>query len=129
LDSRLGRSRFITDQESSSSGIGGIVEDIVAVLDEREAGGEDAPERRAPGKNAAILDVTLYLESTLALLVRSFGGQVEEEIMSSVAERFLCALAYKYIDGLVLKATNYWDIEYERKDASGLVVRRCTSAG
>ena len=105
------------------------MEEVIAVLDERNAEGDDEPELRPPGKNAAILDVTLYLESTLALLVRSFGGHVEEDVMSKVAERFLCALAYKYIDGIVLKATDYWDIEYERQDGSGLVVRRCTPAG
>ena len=105
------------------------MEEVIAVLDERNAAGNDEAELRPPGKNAAILDVTLYLESTLALLVRSFGGHVEEEIMGQVAERFLCALAYKYVDGIVLKATDYWDIEYERRDGSGLVVRRCTPAG
>ena len=105
------------------------MEEIIAVLDERNAEGDDEPGLRPQGKNAAILDVTLYLESTLALLVRSFGGHVEEDVMSKVAERFLCALAYKYIDGIVLKATDYWDIEYERQDGSGLVVRRCTPAG
>ena len=105
------------------------MEEVIAVLDERNAAGDDKPELRPPGKNAAILDVTLYLESTLALLVRSFGGHVEEDVMSNVAERFLCALAYKYIDGMVLKATDYWDIEYERRDGSGTVVRRCTPAG
>ncbi len=105
------------------------MEDVIAVLDERNAAGNDESEIRPPGKNAAILDVTLYLESTLALLVRSFGGHVEEDVMSNVAERFLCALAYKYIDGIVLKATDYWDIKYERRDGSGIVVRRCTPAG
>ena len=105
------------------------MDEFIAVLDERNAEGEDEAELRPPGKNAAILDVTLYLESTLALLVRSFGGHVEEEIMGQVAERFLCARAYKYVDGIVLKATDYWDIEYERRDGSGLVVRRCTPAG
>jgi hypothetical protein len=106
-----------------------FVEEIIAILDRPGAGAENEQGVRPPGKNAAILDVTLYLESTLALLVRSFGGQVEEEIMSSVAERFLCALAYKYIDGIALKATDYWNIEYERRDAGGLVVRRCASTG
>jgi hypothetical protein len=105
------------------------MEEVIAILDEPNAGGNDEPELRPPGKNAVILDVTLYLESTLALLVRSFGGHVEENVMNNVAERFLCALAYKYIDGIVLKATDYWDIKYERRDASGLVVRRCTPAG
>lgn len=105
------------------------MEEIIAVLDGPGGGAANEQEIRPPGKSAAILDVTLYLESTLALLVRSFGGQVEEAIMSNVAERFLCALAYKYIDGMVLKATDYWNIEYERRDAGGLVVRRCTSAG
>ena len=104
------------------------MEDVIAILDQRNAEGDDEPELRPPGKNAAVLDVSLYLESTLALLVRSFGGQVEEDIMRDVAERFLCALAYKYIDGITLKATDYWDIEYERRDGSGLVVRRYTPA-
>ena len=81
------------------------MEEVIAVLDERNAEGDDEPELRPPGKNAAILDVTLYLESTLALLVRSFGGHVEEDVMSNV------------------------DIEYERRDGSGTVVRRCTPAG
>jgi hypothetical protein len=105
------------------------MEEIIAILDERDTEGDDEPEIRLPGKNAVILDATLYLEATLALLVRSFGGHVEEDVMIKVAERFLCSLAYKYIDGIVLKATDYWDIEYERRDASGLVVRRCTPAG
>ena len=105
------------------------MEDVIAVLEERNNNGDDEAELRPSGKNAAILDVNLYLESTLALLVRSFGGHVEEEVMGNVAERFLCALAYKYIDGIVLKATDYWDIEYERRDGSGLVVRRYTPAG
>jgi hypothetical protein len=105
------------------------MEEVIAVLDERNAEGDDHSEVRPSGKNATVLDVTLYLESTLALLVRSFGGHVEEDVMSKVAERFLSALAYKYIDGMVLKATDYWDIEYERRDGSGLVVRRCTPAG
>ena len=105
------------------------MEEVIAVLDERNAEGDNGSEVRPSGKNATVLDVTLYLESTLALLVRSFGGHVEEDVMSKVAERFLCALAYKYIDGIVLKATDYWDIEYERRDGSGLVVRRCTPAG
>ena len=105
------------------------MEDVIAVLEERNNNGDDEAELRPSGKNAAILDVTLYLESTLALLVRSFGGHVEEEVMGNVAERFLCALAYKYIDGVVLKATDYWDIEYERRDGSGLVVRRYIPAG
>ena len=104
------------------------MEEIIAILDERQAEGDDAPGLRPPGTNAAILDVTLYLESTLALLVSSFGGHVEEKVMSTVAERFLCALAYKYIDGIVLKATDYWGIEYERQDAGGLVMRRRTPA-
>ena len=102
--------------------------DIMAILDERDTATDDEPTPRPPGKNAAILDVTLYLESTLALLVRSFGGRVEEEMMSNVAERFLCALAYKYIDGIVLKATDYWDIDYERRDASEKAVRRSITA-
>jgi hypothetical protein len=105
------------------------VEDVIAILDERNAEEDDEPEFRPSGKTPAVLDVTLYLESTLALLVRSFGGHVEEDVMSNVAERFLCALAYKHIDGIVLKATDYWDIEYERRDGSGLVVRHYTSAG
>jgi hypothetical protein len=105
------------------------VEDVIAVLDQRNAEGDDEPELRPSDRTLAVLDVSLYLESTLALLVRSFGGQVEEDVMSSVAERFLCALAYKHIDGLVLKATDYWDIEYERRDGSGLVVRRYPPAG
>ena len=104
------------------------MEDVIAILDQRNVEGGDEPELRPSGKNAAVLDVSLYLESTLALLVRSFGGHVEEEIMSNVAERLLCALAYKYIDGIVVKATDYWDIEYERRDGSGLVVRRYTPA-
>jgi hypothetical protein len=45
-----------------------------------------------------------------------------------VAERFLCSLAYKYIDGIVLKATDYWDINYERRDASEKTVRRSIPA-
>jgi hypothetical protein len=104
------------------------MDSIMAVLDERDtpADGEAAP--RPQGKSAAILDVTLYLESTLALLVRSFGGHVEEEVMSNVAERFLCSLAYKYIDGIVLKATDYWDIDYERRDASEKTMRRSIPA-
>ena len=105
------------------------MEDVIAILDQRNANGDDEPELRPSEKSPAVLDVTLYLESILALLVRSFGGQVEEDVMSNVAERFLCALAYKYVDGLVLKATDYWDIEYERKDGSGLVVRRYSAAG
>lgn len=104
------------------------MEDVIAVLDQRNANGDNEAQLRPPGKNAAVLDATLYLESTLALLVRSFGGHVEEDVMSDVAERFLCALAYKYIDGIVLKATDYWDIEFERRDGSGLVVRRYTPA-
>jgi hypothetical protein len=98
--------------------------DIIAVLDDRDTAGDDEPALRPPGKSASILDVTLYLESTLALLVRSFGGRVEEEVMSNVAERFLCSLAYKYVDGIVLKATDYWDIHYERRAANGHGVMR-----
>ena len=64
----------------------------------------------------------------VALTIAAIGGHVEEDIMGDVAERFLSALAYKYIDGIVLKATDYWDIEYERRDGSGLVVRRYTPA-
>ena len=90
--------------------------------------GDGESELHPSGKTPAVLDVTLYLESTLALLVRSFGGQVEDDIMSNVAERFLCALSYKYVDGIVLKATDYWDIEYERRDGSGRVVSHETSA-
>ena len=104
------------------------MEEVIAILDQQNVGGDDEPELRPLRKNAAVLDVSLYLESTLALLVRSFGGHVEEDIMSDVAERFLSALAYKYIDGIVLKATDYWDIDYERRDGSGLVVRRYTPA-
>jgi len=104
------------------------MEEVIAILDERNANGGNEAELRSAGKTPAVLDVTLYLESTLALLVRSFGGQVEEDVMSNVAERFLCALAYKYVDGMVLKATDYWDIEYERRDGSGQVVRRYTPA-
>lgn len=104
------------------------MENIMAVLDERDTAGADEAAPRPQAKSAAILDVTLYLESTLALLVRSFGGHVEEEVMSNVAERFLCSLAYKYIDGIVLKATDYWDIDYERRDASEKAVRRSIPA-
>lgn len=104
------------------------MEEVIAILDQRNLEGDDEPELRSSGQTPAVLDATLYLESTLALLVRSFGGQVEEDIMGDVAERFLSALAYKYIDGIVLKATDYWDIEYERRDGSGLVVRRFTPA-
>ena len=105
------------------------MEDVIAVLDERNMNGDGDAGLHPSGKTPTVLDVTLYLESTLALLVRSFGGQVEEDIMSNVAERFLCALAYKYVDGIVLKATGYWDIEYERRDGSGVVVERYTPAG
>ena len=104
------------------------MDSIMAVLDERNTPGDGEAAPRPQGKSASVLDVTLYLESTLALLVRSFGGRVEEEVMSSVAERFLCSLAYKYIDGIVLKATDYWDIDYERRDASEKAVRRSISA-
>jgi hypothetical protein len=104
------------------------MDSIMAVLDERNTPGDGEAAPRPQGKSASVLDVTLYLESTLALLVRSFGGRVEEEVMSSVAERFLCSLAYKYIDGIVLKATDYWDIDYERRDASEKAVRRSITA-
>jgi hypothetical protein len=100
------------------------MDDIMAALDERDLAGDDEPSPRPQGKSAAILDATLYLESTLALLVRSFGGHVEEDVMSNVAERFLCSLAYKYIDGIVLKATDYWDIDYERREPNGQAVIR-----
>lgn len=105
------------------------MEDVIAILDQRSNNGDGEGELRPSGKTPAVLDATLYLESTLALLVRSFGGQVEEDVMSNVAERFLSALAYKYIDGIVLKATDYWNIEYERRDGGGLVVSRYTPAG
>ena len=104
------------------------MDSIMAVLDERNTPGDGEAAPRPQGKSASVLDVTLYLESTLALLVRSFGGHVEEEVMSTVAERFLCSLAYKYIDGIVLKATDYWDIDYERRDASEKAVRRSITA-
>ena len=104
------------------------MEEVIAVLDERNRNGDGQAELHPSGKTPTILDVTLYLESTLALLVRSFGGQVEEDVMSNVAERFLCALAYKYVDGIVFKATDYWDIEYERRDGSGRVVSHEASA-
>ena len=104
------------------------MEEVIAVLDQRNMNGDGESELHPSGKTPAVLDVTLYLESTLALLVRSFGGQVEDDIMSNVAERFLCALSYKYVDGIVLKATDYWDIEYERRDGSGRVVSHETSA-
>ena len=104
------------------------MEDVIAILGQRNAEGNDEPELSLSGQTPDVLDVTLYLESTLALLVRSFGGHVEEDIMSDVAERFLCALAYQYIDGIVHKSTDYWDIEYERRDGSGLVVRSYTPA-
>ena len=103
------------------------MEEVIAILDERNANGDDEAELRSAGKTPAVLDVTLYLESTLALLVRSFGGQVEEDVMRNVAERFLCALAYKYVDGIVLQATDYWDIEYERRDGASAVVSHYTS--
>jgi hypothetical protein len=114
--------------EALASYTGGTVEDVIAVLNQPNAEGNDEPEISPSGQTPAVLDVTLYLESTLALLVRSFGGHVEEEIMGDVAERFLSALAYQYIDGIVFKATDYWDIEYQRRDGSGLVVRRYTPA-
>ena len=88
------------------------MDSIMAVLDERNTPGDGEAAPRPQGKSASVLDVTLYLESTLALL----------------AERFLCSLAYKYIDGIVLKATDYWDIDYERRDASEKAVRRSITA-
>ena len=70
-----------------------------------------------PGESKAIMELTRYLESTLAILVRSLGGHVEDNDMGKIAARILCELASDYVDGIVSTATNYWDIEYERKDA------------
>jgi hypothetical protein len=71
----------------------------------------------AIAQSKAIVDVTWFLQSTLSLLVRSLGGHVEESDIEKAAQRLLCGLASQYVDGIVLKASDYWDIAYERKAA------------
>jgi hypothetical protein len=74
-------------------------------------------EYATPHASKSIMEVTRYLESTLTILVRSLGGHVEDNEMGKIAARILCDLASDYVDGIVSTATDYWDIEYERKDA------------
>ena len=82
-------------------------------LREEHRSGLDYP---TPRERRAIVEVTRYLESTLAILVRSLGGHVEDNEVGKIAARILRELASDYVDGIVSTATNYWEIEYERKD-------------
>ena len=93
------------------------MEDTLKYPDEREEEHSSELDYPAPRDSSAIMEVTRYLESTLAILVRSLGGHVEDNEMGKIADRILGELASDYVDGIVSTATNYWDIEYERKDA------------
>ena len=93
------------------------MEETLKYLNEPGEGHSSEPDYPTPRERKAIMEVTRYLESNLAILVRSLGGHVEDNEMGKIATRILCELASDYVDGIVSTATNYWDIEYERKDA------------
>ena len=93
------------------------MEQTLKYLDELGEAYSSGLDCRTPRESKAIMEVTRYLESTLAILVRSLGGHIEDDEMGKIAARILCELASDYVDGIVSTATNYWDIEYERKHA------------
>ncbi len=93
------------------------MEEALKYLDELGEEHSSELDYPTPRERKAIVEVTRYLESRLAILVRSLGGHVEDNDMGKIAARILSELASDYVDGIVSTATNYWDIEYERKDA------------